>query len=69
MESNVLRAQKGLPALLAKQIQPITTAQYPTPAKRPANSLLDTTKLSEGFNIAMPDWRDSLKQVLKDLKA
>lgn len=69
MESNVLRAQKGLPALLAKQIQPITTAQYPTPAKRPANSLLDTAKLSEDFNIAMPDWRDSLKQVLKDLKA
>jgi dTDP-4-dehydrorhamnose reductase len=43
-----------------KQIHPIPTSDYPTPAKRPANSLLDCTKLRETFGIAIPNWRDQL---------
>lgn len=43
-----------------KQVHPIPTSDYPTPAKRPANSLLDCTKLRETFGIAIPDWRDQL---------
>jgi dTDP-4-dehydrorhamnose reductase len=43
-----------------KQVHPIPTSDYPTPAKRPANSLLDCTKLRETFGMAIPDWRDQL---------
>lgn len=56
--------------LISKKIQvnPITTIQYPTPAKRPANSMLNCSKLKDTFGIDMPDWRESLKQVLVKLK-
>ncbi len=43
-----------------RRVLAIPTAQYPTPAKRPANSLLDCTKLRDAFGIALPDWRDQL---------
>ena len=43
-----------------KQVSPIPTSDYPTPAKRPANSLLDCSKLNDAFGIAIPDWRDQL---------
>ncbi len=42
------------------RVVPISTAEYPLPAKRPANSRLDTSKLTEAFGIAPPDWRDAL---------
>lgn len=42
----------------------IASDQYPTPAKRPAYSLLDTHKLSTTFGLAMPDWQRSLQLVL-----
>jgi dTDP-4-dehydrorhamnose reductase len=40
--------------------RPITTAEYPTAAQRPANSRLDTDKLRRLYGIALPPWRDSL---------
>ena len=40
------------------QVHPITTEQYPTPARRPANSRLNCTKLERVFGIALPDWRE-----------
>ena len=43
-----------------KKVHPISTSDYPTPAKRPANSLLDCTKLRETFGITIPDWRDQM---------
>lgn len=43
-----------------KQVHPIPTSDYPTPARRPANSLLDCAKLRETFGIAIPDWREQL---------
>lgn len=43
-----------------KRVHPIPTSDYPTPARRPANSLLDCTKLRETFGIAIPDWREML---------
>jgi dTDP-4-dehydrorhamnose reductase len=39
------------------EVRPITTAEYPTPARRPTNSMLDTTKLRKCYGVAMPDWR------------
>jgi len=48
-----------LKALVAN-IEAITTADYPTPAVRPANSYLDCTKLSADFSVQLPDWREAL---------
>jgi dTDP-4-dehydrorhamnose reductase len=49
-------------------VNPITTAQYPTAAKRPAYSVLDTTKIKETFEVAVPVWKESLKRCLEQLK-
>jgi dTDP-4-dehydrorhamnose reductase len=43
------------------RIKAIGTADYPTPAKRPANSRLDCSKLSQVHNITLPDWQTSLR--------
>jgi dTDP-4-dehydrorhamnose reductase len=48
-------------------VEPIPTAEYPTPAKRPLNSRLDCSKLAEAFDWRMPDWRKSLTQVVDAL--
>lgn len=45
-------------------VRPITTDQYPTPAKRPHYSVLDTAKLGATFVIAPPSWQDSLDRVV-----
>ena len=47
----------------------ITSAQYPTPAKRPLNSRLSCASLKQAFGIQQPDWRLALDQVLTQLKA
>jgi dTDP-4-dehydrorhamnose reductase len=41
------------------RVRPIATADYPTPAKRPANSRLDCAKLASTYGIALPSWRTS----------
>jgi dTDP-4-dehydrorhamnose reductase len=46
------------------KIVPITTAEYPTPARRPANSILDCTRIGQAYGIAQPSWRDALAEVL-----
>lgn len=55
--------------LLARQpvVHAITTEQYPTPARRPAWSVLDCSRLRQVFSIEPADWRDELKAVLADL--
>ncbi len=50
------------------EIEAITTAEYPTPAKRPANSRMNCAKLEQRFNWRMPDWHHSLREVLDELK-
>jgi dTDP-4-dehydrorhamnose reductase len=42
------------------RVKRITTADYPTPARRPANSRLDCGKLALAHGVRLPDWRDSL---------
>jgi len=42
-------------------VQAITTDQYPTPAKRPAYSVLSGSKLKATFGITFPDWQDALR--------
>jgi len=45
-------------------VNPIPSSNYPTPAKRPAYSVLDTTHIQEIFNVNIPFWRDSLQKCL-----
>jgi dTDP-4-dehydrorhamnose reductase len=42
------------------RVKRITTADYPTPARRPANSRLDNGKLRRAYGLALPEWRESL---------
>jgi dTDP-4-dehydrorhamnose reductase len=65
-EAVVLRREAEPGAPFAK-IEAITTAEYPTPAKRPANSRMDCSRLTERFGWKMMDWRDSLRKVLTEL--
>ncbi|MBO9716119.1 MAG: sugar nucleotide-binding protein, partial [Pseudoxanthomonas sp.] len=51
----------------APAVVPITTADYPTPARRPAYSRLDTTCLRRDFGIDLPDWRQGLARVIEEL--
>ncbi len=46
----------------------ITTAEYPTPAKRPANSALDCSRIRAAYGIEQPDWRRSLAEVIRELE-
>lgn len=48
-------------------VQAITTADYPLPAPRPANSCLDTTRLRETFGLCLPGWRQGLEHVMTQL--
>ena len=48
-------------------VQAITTAEYPLPAPRPANSCLDTTRLRETFGLCLPDWKSGLTHVMTQL--
>jgi dTDP-4-dehydrorhamnose reductase len=50
-------------------VRKITTADYPTAAKRPANSRLDSSRLATTFGIALPDWRQSAKTCVARLLA
>lgn len=52
-----------------ERVVPIATAEYPTPARRPASSLLDTAKLTSTFGLVLPDWREQLPLVLDELPA
>jgi dTDP-4-dehydrorhamnose reductase len=47
-------------ALICKQVLPISTAEYPTPAKRPLNSRLDCSKAKKILGITMDDWQAGL---------
>ncbi len=55
--------------LAPPHLLPITTAEYPTPARRPARSVLDCTKIGRILRIPPPDWRQGLRQVLGELAA
>jgi dTDP-4-dehydrorhamnose reductase len=52
-------ATGGLP-LVTRRVVPITTSEYPTPARRPAYSILSNSRLEESFGIHLTDWRAQL---------
>lgn len=46
-------------------LKPLSTFQFPLPAKRPSFSVMDKSKIKSTFNVSIPYWRDSLKQCLE----
>lgn len=58
-------SEQGLPT--PKRLIPITTADYPTPAKRPTNSVLSCEKIARVYGIAPPPWRDSVATCLNEI--
>lgn len=63
--ARAIMAEAGLPC----RIEDITTADYPTPAQRPANSRLDCSGFTSAFGVARPDWRAALADIVKELSA
>lgn len=58
-------AAAGLPTrVAAEDIRAISTADYPTPATRPANSRLDCGKLEQALGIVLPDWTLAVDQTV-----
>jgi dTDP-4-dehydrorhamnose reductase len=49
------------------RVVPIATADYPTRAKRPRYSVLDTTKIRDTFGVDLPDWKKGLQDVIGEL--
>ena len=52
--------------LKARRVVEITTAEYPTPATRPHNSVLSNAKIQAAFGINMPEWRSQLRLAMQD---
>lgn len=52
--------------LKAKCVVEIATEEYPTPAKRPRNSVLSNAKVQAAFGITLPDWRSQLRLAMQD---
>ena len=55
------------PDLKLARLVPIASCDYPTPAKRPANSRLNCSRLQEVFDFRMPTWRESAAAVVTEL--
>jgi dTDP-4-dehydrorhamnose reductase len=53
--------------MTSKDIKPISSDVYPTLAKRPKNSRLDTTKIKKTFMLELPHWEEEVKKVLKEI--
>jgi dTDP-4-dehydrorhamnose reductase len=51
--------------IIARRIVPITTAEFPTPASRPAYSVLSNARFNRTFGFALPDWRAQLRHLFE----
>ena len=63
------RAKQINPALniLAREVQAVDTAAFPTPAKRPSNSRLNTQKLQQTFGLSLPHWQAGVDRMLQEI--
>ena len=65
-----LARQQGKALKLApERLLPIPSSDYPTPAARPANSLLDNTKLEKAFGLQRPDWQSEVERTVQELES
>ena len=67
--ARAIMARAAAAGLIPREIEvaPIRTADFPTKARRPAYSVLDTRKLRERFGVCLPDWRRGLDATLGEL--
>ena len=61
------RALKPSLAIKAQEVALVPTSAFPTPARRPLNSRLDTTLLHEHFGLHLPDWRYGIRRMLAEI--
>ncbi|SFA70024.1 dTDP-4-dehydrorhamnose reductase [Pseudomonas sp. NFIX10] len=60
-------AQDNGEQLAVRTINPIETRSYPTPARRPLNSRLNTQKLRDNFSLHLPDWQSGVTRMLREV--
>ena len=65
----IFAAQTSLTGVPAPQVEPIATEAYPTPARRPVDSTLDSAAFQARFEQAPIDWRQGVTDVLRELLA
>ncbi|CAI8946408.1 dTDP-4-dehydrorhamnose reductase [Pseudomonas sp. IT-347P] len=53
--------------LAVKEVNPIDTTAYPTPARRPLNSRLNTQKIRDNFSLHLPDWQSGVTRMLMEV--
>ncbi|ODT38634.1 MAG: dTDP-4-dehydrorhamnose reductase [Lautropia sp. SCN 70-15] len=61
------RTLAGADSLKLRELLPIPSSEYPTPAARPPNSRLDCSRLRQRFGIHLPDWREGVRMVLEEI--
>jgi dTDP-4-dehydrorhamnose reductase len=61
--AKIIVAHRGVAVL------PIATQDYPLPARRPSNSVLDCSRIYSVFGVVQPDWRIALRNVLNELQS
>ncbi len=70
--ANYVLSQVGIahPAIqfVAKEVRPVATSAFPTPARRPHNSRLDTTKLQTIFGQTLPPWQHGVARMLSEIQ-
>ncbi len=62
-------SKRAGPSFKVPRLVPIATRDYPTPARRPANSVLSNARLQAAFGIALADWRTGLAEAIAALPA
>jgi dTDP-4-dehydrorhamnose reductase len=65
----IFEISKNYDSFNLKTIHAVSTREYPTPATRPANSVLDCSKIENVFGLALLPWEESLSRMLKRLYA
>ncbi len=65
----IAQAERVQPAIkiVAREVAPVPTSAFPTPAKRPHNSRLDTTKLQAVFGLHLPNWQQGVDRMLTEV--
>jgi dTDP-4-dehydrorhamnose reductase len=63
-QARLLKPEMGLKVT---EIAPVPTSAFPTPAKRPINSRLDTRKLENSFGLVLPPWQQGVNRLLTEI--
>ena len=63
--ASAIIAQMPAEGRKCRTVEAITAAEYPTPARRPAYSVMSCAKLARTFGLTLPDWQDALRLVLE----